>query len=477
MHQLAGERYSCGYLIAPENYQGNNQDSQTNLIKIPFLVIFADESEAEQHLTPVLVTGGGGPGSPQMGNKYQYLADDTFEYYEAFSVDNGRTLIIFENRGVGYSDPELECHYQPELLNEDYWPKLEAANEHCGSEYRTNGTDLSQYNTRNAALDIELFRQLYAMQGFNTSQLNLYGISYGTHIAMHYEQLFPDNTRSLVLDSVVYNELNASDNLFNSLANGQRSLNLVFEKCRASSDCTEALGADLEAEFYSYLSGLDSQEASLTVDWPNRSEPVSIPLSGSLVVATLHSALYSGDSIASVPAMIRNIINNSYDKFTAHLGESNSAYDFRSPFSDLAFLTYLCHDQDYATTAKQPVPEHPLFNYWDIEDNKNQMLDFCTEFNISAQPYYSQPYQSDTPVLMLSGELDPVTPPSNATKAGEKYSYHWDFVFDNVSHDVISHSSCARHLASWFVYHVDEDLDVRREECEVEENTIAFELE
>ena len=473
MLRLTGERYSCGYLVAPENYASD----QSRTIKVPFLVIFPEQIAANQYLTPVLVTGGGGPGSPQLGNKYQYPTDDTYKTYEAFSVANGRALIIMDNRGVGFSEPELECHYQPELLQTDYWTRLVQANEACGNEFRINGTDLSQYNTRNAVLDIELFRQLYAMQGVNTAQLNLYGISYGTHIAMHYEKMFPAKTRSLVLDSVVTNKYNATENLLASLRNGQRSLDMVFENCRASAPCLETFGEELEMEFYHYLAALDAQQITLDVDWPNRTDLVSVPLTASTVVAGLHGALYSGDTIATIPLMIRRLIDGSYDEFTAYLSESYLSYDFRSPFADLAFLTYLCHDQDFAGTVDLPWPDYKLFNYWDLENNRRQTLDFCTAFDIESQPGYSAPHTSGTPTLMLSGNFDPVTPPSNASQEAAKYAYHWDLVFENVSHDVISHSACARNLASWFIYHLEEDLDGRYAECELDENRLDFELE
>ena len=474
MYQLEGNKHSCGYLKTPENYG----DASSRSIKVPFLIIFPDAKDADFTLTPLLVTGGGGPGSPQLGNKYYGISSEEHAVYEAFSARDGRTLVILENRGVGLSQPLLECHYPSELLELDYWSALIKTDELCGREHLNNGTDLSQYNTHNAALDIEMFRQLYQMEGVNTQQLNLYGISYGTHIAMHYERLFPDKTRTMVLDSVVNNETQAIINLDNQFEYGQRALDSVFEKCRSSLPCRETLGAELESEFYTFLTGLKSANISINAAWPKGPESISIPLSGSLVVSTLHSALYSGETIAAVPLIIRNLIDGTYDLFVKQLNSDLESYSLKDTFSDTAFLTYLCYDQDYTDSNGRFFHNDKLFKYWDMESNRQHMLHICSNYGIEANTSWdSEEYTSSTPTLMLSGELDPVTPQASATEAAEKYSYHWNFVFDDVAHDVISHSKCAQELASWFIYHVNEDLNRRFEECEPHENKIIFELE
>jgi len=69
-----------------------------------------------------------------------------------------------------------------------------------------------------------------------------------------------------------------------------------------------------------------------------------------------------------------------------------------------------------------------------------------------------------------------VTPLASARKAALRYSYHWNIARENVSHDVISHSECARYLASWFVYHPFEDLEIKMQECEPE-GALQFLLE
>ena len=460
MLKLEDARFVCGYLRVPENYAVKNSD----IIKIPFLVIMPEEQAFDSTLTPLLVTGGGGPGNAILGDVYSDLADDHFWTYEEFSVADGRALMILENRGVGLSQPNLDCHYQPEIFQRDFWPVLLKTDFSCGLNYQSDGVDLSQYHVRNAALDIEMFRHLYAKRGINTSQLNLYGISYGTRVAMVYESMFPLATRSLVLDSVVVNDQSSG---VAELVHAQRSLDLVFSKCRSEKQCRKKYGLELEKEFYGFLQKLDTQKISLEVIWPDSAESFAVPLTGSLVVNVLHDALYSSETIANIPSSIKELINGSYDAFTSELQEHLNAYSSRYAFSDTAFLTYLCFDADYSKKSRRDLSGFKLYPYWDLEQGRRYMQRVCTEYGIAAKPNRRFNLTvSETPTLFLSGELDPVTPPENASKAAQRSIYHWNIVRANVSHDVIIHSSCARLLASWFIYHPQEDLESRENDCQ-----------
>jgi len=468
MYQLKADRYVCGYLKVPENYGA----ASNKIIKIPFLVIIPEESSFDNTLEPLLVTGGGGPGNALLGPGEYGILDDEFWTYEEMSVVDGRVLVILENRGAGMSQPNLDCHYQPEVFRLDYWQELLKSDFACGNTFRDAGIDLSQYNVRNAALDIEVFRRLYGKQGVNTKQLNLYGISYGTRVAMYYEKLFPLATRSMVLDSVVVSDQESVDA---GLEYAQRSFDLVFSRCRADRACRERFGAGLEREFYKFLGEVDSLNLSLVVSWPDDLMPFEVPMTGSLIVNVLHDALYSSDTIAEIPLTIRTMINGSFDRLTTGVREHIFTYSSRYTFSDTAFLTYLCFDEDHSGKSESELAGLKLYRYWNLAQGRQYMYRVCTEYGIAAEPGWQLLSGSiNTPTLFLSGEYDPVTPPANAARVAENTAYHWNIVRENISHDVISHSSCARLLASWFIYHLEEDLDERAADCDVTGNSLQF---
>ena len=467
IYGLAGERYRCGFLHVPENYA----QPRSPMIRVPFLLIFPDEDIFDATLQPLLITGGGGPGNALLGNQYFPPDDSSFWAYEELSVADGRLLMILENRGIGFSQPNLDCHYPPDIYQQQFWSALLTSDRRCGANFMEDGVELSQYNVLNAALDIELFRQLSASEDINTAQLNLYGVSYGTRVAMYYERLFPAATRSMVLDSV---SINNPGSAADELTYAQQSLDLVFSKCRSDAQCRKAFGEDLESEFYRFLANLDKADLFLSVRWPDRLLPLEVPLSATLVIDILHSALYSSDTFSTIPLMVKRLIDGSYGKFTAAFNDYVAGYSPKYYFSDTAFITYLCYDLEDSTQSSD-IPTSfqasKLSRYWDLESGKDYMDSVCTDYDALPGPDLLQlPFTSDTPVLMLSGELDPVTPPASALQAALHYSYHWSITRDNVSHDVISHSACARFLASWFIYHPEEDLELRMKECEPEED-------
>ena len=338
----------------------------------------------------------------------------------------------------------------------------------CGSEYVSQGIDLSQYNVHNAALDIEVFRRLFTDRGVDTSQLHLYGVSYGTRVSMYYERLFPDSTSTLILDSVSVSD---KDSSVYKMLYAQRSLDLVFSKCRADSRCNKLFGSELESEFYDFMTKVDSLGVLLPVKWPGEQQLIELPLTATLVIDLLHTALYDSDSFATIPSIVSQMLDGSYDRLISNFNDYIASYSPVYHFSDTAFLTYLCSDMDYSDSNTGSPSELKIFSYWDFEDGNAYMNRICSNFEISSiTDLLQQSYLSNTPTLFLSGELDPVTPQASALKVAARYSYHWNIVRANVSHDVISHSSCARYLASWFLYHPQEDLARRMEECEAEDD-------
>lgn len=471
LYRLKGERYICGFLAVPENYTNQN----SNIIRIPFLVVMPDEHLFDKTLQPLLVTGGGGPGNALLGNQYYRIVDDEFWTYEEMSVADGRPLMILENRGAGLSQPNLDCDYQPEIFQHNFWTELLKMDFTCGEKYLSAGIDLSQYNVRNAALDIEMFRALYEQRAASTKQLNLYGISYGTRVAMYYERLFPDKARTMVLDSVA---MTVKDSLDEELEYAQRSLDLVFSKCRTDKLCRERFGSALESRLYQYLTEVDNKDITLDISWPGRTQTLSVPLTGSLIVNVLHDALYSNETIAAIPLTVSSMINGSNDRIAAGVTDHIHGYSSQYAFSDTAFITYLCFDEDYSNSSQEDLSSLKLYQYWDLNQGRNYMHRVCSNYGLAFNQSLSlNRYLSDTPVLLLSGELDPVTPPATANQAADNFSYHWNSVQANVSHDVITHSSCARFLASWFIYHPQEDLDSRVNDCEPEATSIPFLLE
>jgi pimeloyl-ACP methyl ester carboxylesterase len=69
----------------------------------------------------------------------------------------------------------------------------------------------------------------------------------------------------------------------------------------------------------------------------------------------------------------------------------------------------------------------------------------------AADPEDRAPVASDLPVLLLAGELDPVTPPGWARQAASTLPRSQMFHFPGVGHGVLAAHPCADRVAAAFL--------------------------
>jgi pimeloyl-ACP methyl ester carboxylesterase len=110
---------------------------------------------------------------------------------------SARDLLVFDQRGTGSSDP-LAC---PALESSaEVFGAIGQAFERCALQI---GAARGSYTTQESVADIEAIRQAAGYE-----KLVLYGVSYGTKVALEYAERYPQNVEALVLDSVVPPERN-----------------------------------------------------------------------------------------------------------------------------------------------------------------------------------------------------------------------------------------------------------------------------
>jgi pimeloyl-ACP methyl ester carboxylesterase len=168
--------FACGHLTVPLDPSGTTPGTITLAIR--------------RHRAPVgeartaIIALAGGPGQAAL------------PFAEAFAellgpIASTRDLIVFDQRGIGLSDP-LSCHaFEVPSLYHSLGSLIEA----CGNQL---GPTRGFYTTADTVADIEAIRQAGGYE-----KLVLYGTSYGTKVAEQYAQEYPSHVEALVLDSVV----------------------------------------------------------------------------------------------------------------------------------------------------------------------------------------------------------------------------------------------------------------------------------
>src|SRR5690606_25260782 len=87
----------CGLLVVPENYE------QPEVRQIRLAVAIFRHSSGNPEPDPIIyLTGGPGGSSLKFGNSFGA------SHYAPFLLLN-RDMIVFDQRGAGYSEPALEC--------------------------------------------------------------------------------------------------------------------------------------------------------------------------------------------------------------------------------------------------------------------------------------------------------------------------------------------------------------------------------
>jgi pimeloyl-ACP methyl ester carboxylesterase len=153
------------------------------------------------HFQGPLLVNPGGPGGSGLG-----LAGFVARSLPK-KVASQYDVIGFDPRGVGKSEPALECKpgfFDP--IRPDSVPHSRAEEQAnvqraknfaqaCGEKY---GDLLNEINTPNAARDMDAIRA-----ALGAKKINYFGYSYGTYLGAVYAKLFPHHVRRLVLDSIV----------------------------------------------------------------------------------------------------------------------------------------------------------------------------------------------------------------------------------------------------------------------------------
>lgn len=285
--EVEGETMMCGLINVPED----RTDPNSPKIQVVFTILFATSDT--YRFDPVIYLMGGPGGSP------------VFEVagWTESALRTERDLILVDQRGTGYSHPRLACDdflFDLDLEPDD--PDFDAAYDdailECAAFFRIMGHDLSQYNTINNAHDIADLMALLIAEGFY-SGYNLFGVSYGTRLALEIMRSHPENVRSVILDAVYPTNVAAYDEM---AVNTYRLLNHIVDDCAADSACNAAF-PDLRTRFFRLIDRLNMNPADLG-DFGL--------LYGDDLIGEIFGLSYDSDVLPYLPLMIDGIDRGDY---------------------------------------------------------------------------------------------------------------------------------------------------------------------
>ncbi|HEY1992258.1 MAG TPA: alpha/beta fold hydrolase, partial [Gammaproteobacteria bacterium] len=217
---------------------------------------------------------------------------------EAFLEESGaferirseRDVVLVDQRGTGESN-RLDCPDSPV----DAHPSdavIAATVQACLK--RLPG-DPRFYTTTVAVQDLETVRKLLGYE-----QVDLYGISYGTRVALQYLRAYPDSVRTAILDGVVPADRTLGPDV--SL-DAQRALGLIFARCGQDPACHRAF-PDLTDSFAALQKDLGSRAVSVALRDPLTGAPRTEQLSWDQVAGTVRLMSYQSETASLLPLLI-----------------------------------------------------------------------------------------------------------------------------------------------------------------------------
>jgi len=373
----------------------------------------------------------GGPG--QAGSDVLVLLKAAFDRVRAT-----RDIVFIDQRGTGLSG-KLGCASKPEhdtMGDAELMAELRAC-------IAANTSPLRAYTTLAAARDLERVR---VALGYGA--VNLWGGSYGTRLAQTYARAYPSSVRALVLDGVA-----APDQVIPAGGrDSQTALDGVFAACAKDTACHKAY-PNLRAEFDGLVKRLEAGDLRLSLPNPRTAEQTSFTMSSDRFLGTVHNILYAPADARRLPFLIHNASHGRWQPFIAR---QNLAGDFGSDAS----VSMLLH---FAVVCAEDVPRFtPELMKADAavlaRPLAEMMPKLCKDdIKVPVVPYVT-PTRIDAPALLLSGALDPVTPPHRAASAARSMAHAQQIVVANAGHGV-SQLGCAPRLLRAFLDHPQARLD------------------
>jgi pimeloyl-ACP methyl ester carboxylesterase len=379
----------------------------------------------------VLLAGGPGGGAVEAAGG---------ELDEALDAVLGeRDLVLLDQRGVGKSEPALECPEFMEalrsgmaegLLADPLGERSASGLASCHERLEREGVDFAGYTSAESAADLNDLRLALGYE-----EWNLFGGSYGTRLALTAMRDAPEGIRSVILDSVYPPQ---SDLYAEAPANARRAFQMLFDGCRQDPDC-HARWPNLEGALFETVRRLNENPPSVSITDYSTDETLTIPLTGDLVVTGLFSALYSTEWIPALPYLIAQA--------EAEPSEAKPLAEFL-----LAVTGSLTIGMHYAVQCQEELPftspqrvraadqAHPELHALTAAE---PIFSLCEPWaTADPAPEENQPVRSDIPALVLAGEYDPITPPSWGRLVSADLANGFFFEFPGLGHGAAGSHDC-----------------------------------
>lgn len=422
----------CGTLTVPED----RTRSGGRQVVLPVAIL---RSTAPDKQPDPYVYFSGGPGDAGIEAGGRVLASGL--------LPTTRDFIWFDQRGTGRASPSLAC---PEVL-EDAYDRYESTDDPVTEDERSvaalrtclerlrDVADLAQYDTPTTGQDVEDLRVALGIDDWN-----IFGISYGTTVALEVLRSHPDHLRSAVLDSVYPTTADAAQ----LIDAADRVFAKLFEGCEKDSTCS-ARYPNFRADTEAMVAALDAQPYEVHYTDAAGTDRVA-NATGQDLVAGIFYAMYETDYIGLIPSIVDQVRRGEYGILDAlgpavlsKLGGNSDGQSFAVECADR-------QDQFPPGDVAEQRRKHPLYQQLislpDVPES-------CDLLDVpSVDPAFGTIEETDVPTLVIGNEYDPITPPEDAERTAVRLGDAATFIrFPALGHGATGSHPCPQQIFREFL--------------------------
>lgn len=397
--------------------------------KIGIKVLVIPATNPTPAADPMFALTGGGPGVASIPEAKSWAGNFP-------EIAATRDIVFFDQRGTGESNA-LDCPVgdSAAAIRSFLGGELSADLVRACRDELAKRADLKSYTTAAAADDMDDIRRWLGYE-----RINIYGSSYTSRLAMVYAQRYPKRVRTVTMKAVtpfaLRNPLYAADA-------SQAALDRLFADCAAEPACREKY-PDLRAQFERVLARLEASPGELTRN---------------VFAGVIRRMLYSADAQRALPFAIASAAREDYTPLKPVLG-AGEAID--RVLNVGLFLSVTCaedvarYTEAEAIDAARGTFSGPVL--------ATALLRACAQWPVAPLRHRIET-KSKVDALIISGALDPDTPPRWGNEMNRLFPRAKHVVVEGMAHS--GSPQCVRDLVTKFVLagsmkNVDAKCDVKR---------------
>jgi pimeloyl-ACP methyl ester carboxylesterase len=343
----------------------------------------------------------GGPG--QASSEFYAGFANAFE-----SIRRDRDIVLVDQRGTGQST-RLDCELDEEVVEGrvSIEESVEGARRCLGSL----PADPRFFTTSVAVEDLEAVRE-----ALGYARLNVYGISYGTRVAQHYLRRFPASTRTVILDGVVPPQVALGPTI---AIEAQRALDAIFARCEESAPCNERF-PDVGRSFATLANALIEQPVSVALADPLTGKAQTFSFGHNELAGALRLLSYHPNTVALIPLLVHEAAAGNHAPLASqYLMVAESLSESLS----IGMHNAIVCTEDAPFFAREAVDREALEATYIGPVQLDALEAMCSVWPEGVMDEgLRAPVATDKPVLLLSGDADPITPPRFAELAAVEMS-------------------------------------------------------